>query len=366
VTVCVTVCVTAMRNASLRQLKAFVTVARHLSFARAAEELHLTPPAVSLQVSQLERDVGLPLFDRRARTVSLTMPGEYLLVYARRMLSTLKEADDAMARLRGAQTGRITIGMVSTAKYFLPRLLALFREEHRGVELRMSIGNREQLISQLRDAEVDLAVMGRPPREIEVRAEQFAEQPHGIVAAPVHRLAGRRAIPPSMLSGEEFIVREHGSGTRAAMEQFFRESGIAPAHVMETTSNETIKQAVIANMGLAFLSLHTTGLELQNGLLTTLDVVGLPLVRRWHIVHLQGRPLSPAAEALRYFVIEHGEKLIRTQFGPPPPAPLLPTILVAPLPPAARVARSARAGQAKAAAKKSPVARKAPVRSRVR
>jgi LysR family transcriptional regulator, low CO2-responsive transcriptional regulator len=134
-----------------------------------------------------------------------------------------------------------------------------------------------------------------------------------------------------MLSGEEFIVREHGSGTRAAMEQFFRESRIAPAQVMETTSNETIKQAVIANMGLAFLSLHTTGLELQNGLLTALDVVGLPLVRRWHIVHLQGRPLSPAAEALRYFVIEHGEALIRTQFGAEPPGPVA-TPAVAPVP----------------------------------
>lgn len=304
-----------MRGASLRQLKAFATVARHLSFVRAAEELHLTPPAVSLQVSQLEREVGLPLFDRRGKTVSLTMPGEYLLVYARRMLSTQKEAEDAMARLRGAQTGRITIGMVSTAKYFLPRLLARFREEHRGVELRMAIGNRERLIEQLRDAEVDLAVMGRPPKEIDARAEQFATQPHAIVASPLHRLAGMREIPPAMLAGEEFIVRESGSGTRAAMEQFFRDHRIAPPQVMETTSNETIKQAVIANMGLAFLSLHTTGLEVQNGLLVVLDVVGLPMLRRWHIVRLQGKPLSPAVEALRYFVLAHGAELIEAQFG---------------------------------------------------
>jgi DNA-binding transcriptional LysR family regulator len=304
-----------MRGASLRQLKAFATVARHLSFVRAAEELHLTPPAVSLQVSQLEREVGLPLFDRRGKTVSLTMPGEYLLVYARRMLSTQKEAEDAMARLRGAQTGRITIGMVSTAKYFLPRLLARFREEHRGVELRMAIGNREQLIEQLRNAEVDLAVMGRPPKEIDARAEQFATQPHAIVASPLHRLARMREIPPAMLAGEEFIGREPGSGTRAAMEQFFRDHRIAPPQVMETTSNETIKQAVIANMGLAFLSLHTTGLEVQNGLLVVLDVVGLPMLRRWHIVHLQGKPLSPAVEALRYFVLAHGAELIESQFG---------------------------------------------------
>jgi DNA-binding transcriptional LysR family regulator len=304
-----------MRGASLRQLKAFATVARHKSFIRAAEELHLTPPAISLQVSQLEREVGLPLFERRGRTVSLTMPGEYLLVYARRILGTLKEAEDAMARLQGAQTGRITIGMVSTAKYFMPRLLARFREEHRGVDLRMVIGNRETLVEQLRNAEVDLAVMGRPPKEIDARGELFAEQPHAIVASPLHRLAGRREIPPAMLSGEEFIVREPGSGTRAAMEQFFRDHRIAPPRVMETTSNETIKQAVIANMGLAFLSLHTTGLEVQSRLMVVLDVVGLPMIRRWHIVHLQGKPLSPAAEALRYFVLSHGAELIETQFG---------------------------------------------------
>jgi DNA-binding transcriptional LysR family regulator len=304
-----------MRGASLRQLKAFATVARHKSFIRAAEELHLTPPAISLQVSQLEREVGLPLFERRGRTVSLTMPGEYLLVYARRILGTLKEAEDAMARLQGAQTGRITIGMVSTAKYFMPRLLARFREEHRGVDLRMAIGNRETLVEQLRNAEVDLAVMGRPPKEIDARGELFAEQPHAIVASPQHRLAGLREITPAMLSGEEFIVREPGSGTRAAMEQFFRDHRIAPPRVMETTSNETIKQAVIANMGLAFLSLHTTGLEVQSKLMVVLDVIDLPMIRRWHIVHLQGKPLSPAAEALRYFVLAHGAELIEAQFG---------------------------------------------------
>jgi DNA-binding transcriptional LysR family regulator len=304
-----------VKGATLRQFRAFASVARHLSFVRAAEELHLTPPAISLQIAQLEREVGLPLFERRGRSVTLTMPGEYLLVYARRLLGTLKEADAAMARLQGVQTGRITIGMVSTAKYFLPRLLARFRQEHRGVDLRMSIGNRERLVDQLRNAEVDLAVMGRPPRELDARAEPFAEQPHAIVASPQHRLAGVRQLPPAMLSAEEFIVREPGSGTRAAMEQFFRENHIAPPRVMETTSNETIKQAVIADMGLAFLSLHTTGLEVREGLLVVLDVVGLPVVRRWHIVHLQGKPISPAAEALRYFVLEHGAELIASQFG---------------------------------------------------
>jgi DNA-binding transcriptional LysR family regulator len=304
-----------MRAASIRQLRTFAAVARHQSFARAAAELHLTAPAVSMQIKELEDDIGLPLFERAARNVSLTMPGEYLLVYVRRILATLKEAEDAMARLKGAETGRITIGMVSTAKYFLPRLLAKFRAEHRGVEMQISVGNREQLAKQLRDAEVDLAVMGRPPRELDTRGEPFAAHPHGIVAAPEHPLASKRGIPPSALGAEEFIVREPGSGTRAAMEIFFREHRIAPPQIMEMSSNETIKQAVIANMGLAFLSLHTCGLELETKQLVALDVIGLPIVRRWHIVNLQGKPLSPAAEALRYFVLERGEALLATQFA---------------------------------------------------
>ncbi len=309
-----------MRGATLKQLRAFCAVARHHSFAAAAEELHLTPPAVTMQIKELESVVGLPLFDRGARAVALTMTGEYMVVYARRVLAILKEAEDAMARLRGAETGRISIGMVSTAKYFLPRLLAKFRAEHRGVEMQLAVGNREQLVRQLHDNEVDLAVMGRPPRELDTRAEPFAVQPHAVVASPEHPLAGQRGIPPSALGSEEFIVREPGSGTRAAMEHFFRENHIAPPQVMEMTSNETIKQAVIANMGLAFLSLHTAGLEISTRQLVVLDVVGLPLMRRWHIVNIRGKPLSPAAEALRYFVLEHGEALIATQFAGAVPA----------------------------------------------
>jgi DNA-binding transcriptional LysR family regulator len=162
--------------------------------------------------------------------------------------------------------------------------------------------------------------MGRPPRELDTRAEPFAVQPHAVVASPEHPLARLHGIPPSALGSEEFIVREPGSGTRAAMEQFFREHHLAPPQVMEMTSNETIKQAVIANMGLAFLSLHTAGLEIATGQLVVLDVVGLPLMRRWHIVNVRGKPLSPAAEALRYFVLEQGEALIAAQFAGAVPA----------------------------------------------
>ena len=304
-----------MRSVTLRQLAVFASVAKHSSFARAAEELHLTQPAISMQIKELEAAVELPLFERNGRAVRLTMPGEYFLVYARRMLATLKEAGDAMAKLRKVQGGRITIGMLSTAEYFLPRLVARFRSQHPAVEMRLAVGNREELSRMLHDNEVDLAVMGSPPRELDTRAEPFAAHPLGIIASPEHPLAGRREIAPKGLEGEPFIFREPGSGTRAAMERFFRDHHVAPSPIMEMTSNETIKQAVIANMGLAFVSLHTVALELSVGQLALLDVVGLPLLRRWHILHVRAKALSPAAEAFRYFVLDQGERLLAEQFG---------------------------------------------------
>jgi len=305
-----------MINLSLRQLRSFVAAARHLSFARAAEELHLTAPAVSMQIRELETALGLPVFERTGRAVTLTTTGEYLLVYARRVLNTLKEAEDTIARLRGLQAGRISIGMVGTAQYFLPRLLAQFRTEHPGVDVRLSVGNRDQLGRQLHDREIDLAIMGRPPRELDTRAEPFASNLLGIIAAANHPLVGERNIAPSRLDREVFIVRETGSGTRAAMEAFFREQRITPPAVMQMSSNETIKQAVIANMGLTLLSLHTLGLELQANQLAVLDIVGLPLRRAWHVVNLSSMTLSPATEAFRYFILERGEQLLTELFAP--------------------------------------------------
>ena len=305
-----------MKNATMRQLRVFIAVAKQGGVTRAAEELHLTAPAVSMQIKDLEADVGLPLFDRSGRGLALTMVGEYLLVYAQRIVATLREADIAVARLRGLAGGTLTIGMVSTAKYFLPRLLAAFRTEHPGIELRLTVGNREALVRQLQHNEVDLAVMGRPPRELETRAEPFAAHPHVVVAAAGHPLAAGERIAPARLAGEGFIVREQGSGTRAAMEQYFRDHALRPPVIMEMASNETIKQAVIASMGLGFLSLHTLGLELELGLLRIVDVEGLPLLRRWHVVNTRERSLSPAAEAFRRFIVERGESFLARLYPP--------------------------------------------------
>lgn len=295
-------------NVTLRQLRVFTEVARRLSFVRAAEALHLTPPAVTMQIKDLEAAVGLTLFEREGRRVSLTTGGEYLLVYARRVLSALKDAEDAMARLKHVEVGRLDIGLVSTAKYFVPHLLARFREEHPGIELRLQVSaNREQLQNLLRGNEIDLAVMGRPPRDIASRAEPFAAHPQVFVAPPGHPLTRIGSVAPMELEGVPFIARESGSGTRKHMEDFFAARHITPRLAMEMPSNESIKQAVMAGMGLSFLSLHTIGLEVRSGLLAIVPVEGTPILRTWNVVHLAGKTLSPAAEALRYFILEHGE-----------------------------------------------------------
>ena len=305
-----------MKNATFRQLRVFSEVARHLSFSKAAQALHLTPPAVTMQVKELEADVGLPLFDRSGRAVALTTPGEYMLVYARRMLATLKDAQDAAARLKHVEAGTLTIGMVSTAKYFLPRLLAEFRREHEGVEIRLAEGNREKLVQMLQANDVDVAVMGRPPRELATRAEPFAAHPHVFVAPVDHPLLKEGgATTVESLRPWGFIVREQGSGTRAALEKFLEQARLEPRIDMEMGSNETIKQAVIAGMGISFLSLHTLQLELDHRLLALLHVEGAPVVRAWNVVHTLSKVLSPAAEAFRYFVLERGEAYLAEHFS---------------------------------------------------
>jgi DNA-binding transcriptional LysR family regulator len=304
-------------NITFRQLRVFIEVAQQGSMARAAEALHLTPPAVSMQIKEVESQVGLPMFDRQGRTLSLSTAGEYFLVHARRMLAALKEADDAMARLKRVERGLLTIGMVSTAKYFVPHLLARFHADHPGVDVRLRVvGNREQLVALMQAGEADLSIMGRPPREIATRSESFAAHPLVFIAPPGHPLLQTQQAPVSSLASYAFIAREHGSGTRNAMETFFAEHRFGPHIAMEMSSNETIKQAVIAGLGLSFLSLHTVGLELKTGLLKTLDIAGTPVMRMWNVVHLGSKVLSPAAEAFRYFMIEQGAAFLRAHDEP--------------------------------------------------
>jgi DNA-binding transcriptional LysR family regulator len=300
---------------TFRQLRLFAEVARQGSVVGAAQTLHLTPPAVSLQIKELESQVGQSLFDRGGRALSLSTAGEYFVVYARRLLATLKEAEDAMARFKRLESGRLTIGMVSSANYFLPQLLAHFHGEHPQVEVRLKLGGREQLAAMMAASEVDLCVMGRPPVDFPNRAEPFAMHPHVLVTAPTHRFAQAESVPATALASEPFIVREPTSGTRSALQEYLDEYRLKPTFVMEMASNEAIKQAVMAGMGISLLSLHTIGLEWKSGLIATPTVEGLPLVRRWNVVHQAGRQLSPAAEAFRYFVLERGEAHLAEVFG---------------------------------------------------
>ena len=304
-------------NITFRQLQVFTEVARQGSSQRAAVALHITPPAISMQLKELESQVGMPLFDRVGRQLRLSTVGEYFLVHAKRMLTALKDAEGFMSSFQRLDRGRLSIGMVSTAKYFVPQLLARFREAHPGVDVHLRVAlNREQLVSLMKDGDVDLSVMGRPPREIATRAEPFAAHPLVLVCQPGHPLLGFGHIPVTALAPYPLLAREHGSGTRAAMDALFAEQHVEPNISMEMSSNETIKQSVMAGLGLSLLSLHTVGLELRHGLLNMLDVEGLPLMRSWFIVRMQSRQLSPAAEAFRYFMIEHGESHLLQHDGP--------------------------------------------------
>jgi len=304
-----------MKNATLRQLRVFASVARHLSFIRAAEELKLTAPAVSMQIKELELEVGLPLFDRTSRQVSLTMVGEYMLAHTRRVLSAMRDAEDLVARFRGLQTGPLDVGMVSTAKYFLPRLLAQFRQEHPGIEIRLQVtNNREQIVSLMQEGDIELAIMGRPPEGWPTRAEPFAMHPHVLVTSVEHPFTRMEIVPANALTGEGFIVREPRSGTRAVFDEYMRLHQLTPRVVMQMSSNEAIKQAVMAGMGVSLLSLHTIGLELDHRLIAAPEAEGLPIMRRWHVVNNLAKSLSPAAEAFRYFVLERGEAFLAKHF----------------------------------------------------
>ena len=291
-----------LRHATLRQLQIFLVAAEHGSFVRAAQVLHLTQPAVSMQMSQLAESVGIPLFEKRGRNLVLTQAGRTLLPHVERVAQTLREAGEAIDALQGLHHGTLKIALVTTTRYFMPRLIAQFRAQHPQIELDVSIDPRDSVIAQLENNHVDLAIMGRPPTHMPVVAEAFAAHPHGVIAAPDHALAGKKRVAPGRIADQPFLARESGSGTRHAMEQYFGEHRLNPPLVHEMTSNESIKQAVMAGMGLAFISLHTVLLEHQTGNLVLLDLQGLPVVRNWYVLHRASRRLSPAAAAFKQFL----------------------------------------------------------------
>jgi LysR family transcriptional regulator, low CO2-responsive transcriptional regulator len=304
-----------MKSATFRQVRVFETVARHLSYSRAAEELRMSQPGVSAHVKQLEGHAGLPLFEQVGRKIYLTTAGHEMLRYSRAIIQQLKEADDALAALKGIRGGRLNIAVISAGDYFFPGLLAEFCRRHESVTVRLSVNNREEIVRLLTENTTDLTVLLHPPENPDMIAEPFAPQPHVIIAAPEHDLVRKRHIPLQALANEAFIVREQGSDTRLVMEELLAESRVKCKVAMEIRSTETIKQAVIAGMGISFLSAHTIGRELELGRLAVLDVEGFPVMREWHIVHHKNKRLPPVAVAFKEFLLQEGAALIEKLVG---------------------------------------------------
>lgn len=299
-----------MKNATLRQLKVFETVARHLSFSRAAEELHLTQPAVSTQVKKLEEHAGLALFEQLGKKIYLTPGGAELLHHSRSIIQQFQEAEDAMTQFKGITGGKLNVAVISAGDYFFPRLLVEFARSHQGVTLNLSVHNREGLLNQMASNMTDIAIMVRPPTDMDTINEAFAPHPYVIVAAPDHPLVSQKNIPMSTLMHEPFVVREKGSDTWHSMEDGFGDRINDLNIAMEIRSTETIKQAVIAGMGISFLSAHTISLELQAGSLAVLDVEGFPVMLNWYIVHRKNKRLPPVAQAFKNFLLTEGPELI--------------------------------------------------------
>lgn len=307
----------SLHKVTMRQLQMFIVAAESLSFQRAAEELGLSPPAVSMQMARLGDELGTALFEKKGRQVALTPAGEALLPYARRIDQLLREAGETIGDLRGIAKSRLLVAMVTTSRNFGPQLVAHFQAEHPEIKLDIRIGNRRDVIEMLENGDVDLALMGRVPGRVEVEATPFANHPYVVIAAPGHPLEKAKKIPPARLSEEAFLARESGSGTRIVMEHFFEDRGLGMPRLQEMSSNENIKQAVMAGMGLAVISRHTLHLELLAGKIVELDVEGMPEMRSWRVVHIKGRELSASARQFRKFVKKRGPELMLELFGEP-------------------------------------------------
>lgn len=299
-----------MLHLTLRQLKVFESVARHLSYSRAADELHLTQPAVSMQIKQLEDNISLPLFEHLGKRIYLTEAGRELYQYSRAISQQLADMEVALDELKGMERGKLNISVVTTANYFAPHLLAKFCQRFRGVTVSLNVSNRETVLKQLTDNLIDLAIMGQPPENLDIDSESFMENPLVVVAPPNHPLCQEHNIPVKRLANETFLVRESGSGTRSAMERFFAAHKIDINKGMETDTTEAIKQAVQAGMGLGIMSQHTAELELETGRLKILEVQGFPIIRYWHVVNRKNKRLSSVANAFREFLLKEAAKLL--------------------------------------------------------
>jgi len=284
---------------TLRHLRIFEAVARHGSISRAAGELHLTQPAVSMQMKQLEEQIGLPLVEQIGRRICLTEAGQMLRVHACDIAGRMAHLNASMEQFRGLERGLLRLAVVSTANYYLPALIAEFNARHPGVRISLQVGNREFVVSALANSSTELAVTGQPPDGADVVAQKFKDNPLVVIASPRHPLAGQGHVGMARLAEEVLVMREPGSGTRAAAERHFAALGLTIRGGCEFGTNEAIKQAVRAGLGVAVVSAQTIELELQTGCLAVLPVEGFPIVRQWYVVHRTQHRLSASATTFR-------------------------------------------------------------------
>ena len=297
------------RRISLRQLQVFESVARQCSYTRAAEELFLSQPTISMQIKKLETAIGLPLTELVGRKIALTEDGALLLATAREMLASLDRFEMQISDRKGLHSGRLRIAVVSTANYFAPRLLGQFCRDYPNISVQLEVTNREHILERMSENLDDLYLIGKPPRSGKLEFQPYLPNPLVMIAPAGHELGGRKRIPVAELAGQAFIIREQGSGTRIATQKFFAEAGQEMDVRMELGNNESIKQGVSAGLGLAVLSLHTlTSGDLDE--LEILDVEGLPISWRWYIGHPHGKNLSIVARTFIDYMVEHGMELL--------------------------------------------------------
>jgi DNA-binding transcriptional LysR family regulator len=302
-----------MYHASFRQLQSLVLIARHESVSRAAEAMHVTQPAVSLQLRTLEQIAGIPLTRKVGRNIQLTAAGEVMVRFSERILHLWEQAGDELAALQGVTSGTLRIGAVTTAEHLLPPMLVPFTLERPDVRLKLQVGNRAEIVNMLARQEIDLAIMGTPPRELRTNAAKFARHPMAFVAAPSHALMKKKKVTLGDVMAANLMVRERGSGTRTAVERLLRDSEHAPEFGSEVSSNEAIKRMVAAGLGLGFLSVHACALEFETGLLAILPMQENPVEADWHIMHLSEQPIPKVAASFQDFVIENGQALVRRE-----------------------------------------------------
>jgi LysR family transcriptional regulator, low CO2-responsive transcriptional regulator len=313
-----------MHNLTFRQLETIREVARCGSMVKAAQALCVTPAALTSRVKSLEEDLGLELFERFEGRLRLTEAGKEVVAAATRIDNLMSELLSTLHGRNGHLGGRVRIAFVVTAKYFAPRLIAAFIKQHPQIDLRINVGNRNTVIAALRDFDADIALMGRPPEDYGVISEAIGPHPYIVVAPPDHPLAGKSPIPKTELMNENFILREVGSSTRSIFEYFFGDLPVQSDKVrIEIASNETVKQAVMAGLGLALISAHTVEVELATGRLAVLGIEGLPLLREWYVMHHSERALTPAGSAMWNFIVTKGNSFLpRTVIEPRPAKPV--------------------------------------------